>query len=165
MSIQEFLVQQGYVINELDETFSKWCSGWHRAKIPFSALIGHTLESFQRMAKQKGWIEEEEPTDYFDEPLAAAGAVYGIFLAPAPGSIIDKPCHPIFPPLTFDPHEFERRQREAIEASGQSSNDIMIVHASQPMLPRILDEYNDYLEKEMVKMVHTVSRSLLKDFG
>lgn len=76
MSIQDFLVQQGYTINELDETFSKWCSGWHRAEIPFSALTGHTLESFQRMAKQKGWIEEGEAKDYFDEPIAFSGLIF-----------------------------------------------------------------------------------------
>ena len=89
MSIQDFLVQQGYTINSLDETFSKWMSGWRRVEIPFSALVGHTLESFQRMAKEKGWIEEEKPQDFFDEPLAASGVIYGIFLHPDPGSSIN----------------------------------------------------------------------------
>lgn len=76
MSIQDFLISQGFAVNALEETFTKWQSGWKRVEIPFPALAGHTLESFQRMAKDKGWIDAAASADYFDEPLLASGAVF-----------------------------------------------------------------------------------------
>ena len=100
MSIQDFLVQQGYTINSLDETFSKWMSGWRRVEIPFSALVGHTLESFQRLAKEKGWIEEEKPQDFFDEPIDGSGVV-GIFTQPYAGSITAPYTPPVFSRASF----------------------------------------------------------------
>lgn len=68
MSLQDFLLQQGYAVSMEEGAFTKWQHGWKRVEIPFTALAGHTLESFQRLARKKEWIETEEPKDFFGEP-------------------------------------------------------------------------------------------------
>lgn len=76
-SIQEFLLSQGFTVNESQYTFSMWRSGYLRIEIPFSALAGHTVESFQRIALDKGWITPEAPAETASQ---IALTHYGIFL-------------------------------------------------------------------------------------
>ncbi len=60
-SIQDLLTREGYTIDQSAGTFTKLYAGFHLVEIPFSALSGHTLETFRRFAKAKKWIGDDTP--------------------------------------------------------------------------------------------------------
>ena len=69
-------MQHGYTISESEESFVRWRTGWCRIEIPFSVLAGHTLGTFQRMAKAKGWIDDEPPNAPDEPILPYGGAIF-----------------------------------------------------------------------------------------
>ena len=56
-SITEWLISKGFTENQGKACFQKGS-----IEIPFSSLSGRTVESFQKLAKEKGWLLEENST-------------------------------------------------------------------------------------------------------
>jgi hypothetical protein len=59
-SIQDLLVSIGFTIDQEQNQFSKWHTGWQFIAIPFVELAGHTVSTFVQKARRRGWLPEEE---------------------------------------------------------------------------------------------------------
>ena len=59
-SIQDLLVSAGFTIDQEQEQFSKWYTGWQLISIPFIELAGHTVTTFVQKARRRGWLPEED---------------------------------------------------------------------------------------------------------
>lgn len=59
-SIQDWLIKAAkFSIYADSEQFVRYENVYRKITIPFSALEGHTVDSFARLAKHKGWLPGE----------------------------------------------------------------------------------------------------------
>lgn len=68
-SISDWLTTQGFAPNYTRDCFEKTGVFGYIIEIPFSSLAGHTIQSFQKFAEQKGWLTQKQEDD--------AGYAYG----------------------------------------------------------------------------------------
>lgn len=63
-SIQDWLISEGFCVDQDNGCFQKGAN-----KVPFSDIIGHSLDSFKKNLKSKGWSAEEESPKTEDDPV------------------------------------------------------------------------------------------------
>lgn len=58
-SIQEWLIARGFQVDLTAQTFFRWTNDYQKVSIPFTELMGHTLNTFKQKATRKEWVTGE----------------------------------------------------------------------------------------------------------
>ena len=58
-SIQDWLVARGFQVDLTSQAFFQWTNDYQKVSIPFTELMGHTLNTFKEKSVRKGWVSIE----------------------------------------------------------------------------------------------------------
>lgn len=59
-SIQDWLVKVGFSIQQEQQQFTRWKTAFKFVAIPFDALAGHSVHTFQQRAVRAEWVDADE---------------------------------------------------------------------------------------------------------